>query len=99
MPARKKKTAAKKTKSFEEALWDSANRLRATVESSEFKHVVMSLIFLKFVSDKFEERKAELEAEGQGALSTWWSFTLSRMCSICQRAPFGVIMISYLPDT
>ncbi len=61
----KKKAAPKNNKSFEESLWDSANRLRGSVESSEYKHVVLSLIFLKFVSDKFEERRAELIAEGQ----------------------------------
>lgn len=54
-----------KQKSMEETLWDSANKLRGTVESSEYKHVVLSLIFLKFVSDKFEERKEELSAEGK----------------------------------
>ena len=55
----------KSTKSFEETLWDTANKLRGSVESSEYKHVVLSLIFLKFVSDKFEERRAELVAEGK----------------------------------
>lgn len=60
------KAANKKEKSFEQTLWDTADKLRGTVESSEYKHVVLSLIFLKFVSDKFEERKAELIAEGQG---------------------------------
>ncbi len=54
-----------KHKSMEETLWDSANKLRGTVESSEYKHVVLSLIFLKFASDKFEERRAELIAEGK----------------------------------
>ena len=54
-----------KTKSIEETLWDSANKLRGTVESSEYKHVVLGLIFLKFASDKFEERRAELKAEGK----------------------------------
>ncbi len=49
---------AKKQKSFEETLWDSANKLRGKVESSEYKHVVLGLIFLKFASDKFEKRKA-----------------------------------------
>lgn len=58
-----KKAAAKKTKSMEETLWDSANKLRGTVESSEYKHVVLSLIFLKFASDKFEERRKELIQE------------------------------------
>ena len=60
-----KKATTKKTKSIEETLWDSANKLRGTVESSEYKHVVLSLIFLKFASDKFEERKQELITEGK----------------------------------
>ncbi len=60
-----KKTTTKKQKSIEETLWDSANKLRGTVESSEYKHVVLSLIFLKFASDKFEERKQELIQEGK----------------------------------
>ncbi len=55
----------KKQKSIEETLWDSANKLRGTVESSEYKHVVLSLIFLKFASDKFEERKQVLIDEGK----------------------------------
>lgn len=62
-PMAKKSTV--KTKSIEETLWDSANKLRGTVESSEYKHVVLGLIFLKFASDKFEERRAELKAEGK----------------------------------
>jgi type I restriction enzyme M protein len=55
----------KKTKSIEESLWDSANKLRGSVESSEYKHVVLGLIFLKFASDKFEERRTELLSEGK----------------------------------
>lgn len=60
----KKKAAPKKQKGFEESLWDTANKLRGTVESAEYKHVVLSLIFLKFVSDKFEVRRQELVGEG-----------------------------------
>jgi type I restriction enzyme M protein len=52
-----------KQKSMEETLWESANKLRGTVEPSEYKHVVLSLIFLKFASDKFVERRQELIAE------------------------------------
>lgn len=55
----------KKHKSIEETLWDSANKLRGTVEPSDYKHVVLGLIFLKFASDRFEERKRELIAEGK----------------------------------
>ena len=54
----KKKTAPRKEKSFEESHWETADKLRGSVESSEYKHVILSLIFLKFVSDKFEERRA-----------------------------------------
>ncbi|WP_152184544.1 type I restriction-modification system subunit M [Sulfurimonas indica] len=60
-----KAKASKKQKSMEETLWESANKLRGTVESSEYKHIVLGLIFLKFVSDKFEERKEQLIAEGK----------------------------------
>jgi type I restriction enzyme M protein len=61
-----KKTAAKKKeKSFEETLWDAANKLRGSVESSEYKHIVLSLIFLKFISDTFEKRKQVLIDSGQ----------------------------------
>ncbi|MFH5972364.1 N-6 DNA methylase [Clostridium perfringens] len=59
------KAKTKKEKSMEEALWESANKLRGSVEPSEYKHVVLSLIFLKYVSDKFEERKQELINEGK----------------------------------
>lgn len=59
------KKKLKKEKSIEENLWDSANKLRGTIESSEYKHVVLGLIFLKFASDKFEERRQELIEEGR----------------------------------
>ncbi|MCX5809504.1 MAG: class I SAM-dependent DNA methyltransferase [Proteobacteria bacterium] len=55
-----KQQKKKNVKSIEENLWDSANKLRGTVEPSEYKHVVLGLIFLKFASDKFGERKQEL---------------------------------------
>jgi type I restriction enzyme M protein len=62
-----KATAPKNNKSFEQTLWDTADKLRGSVESSEYKHVVLSLIFLKFVSDKFEARRNELVKEGKQA--------------------------------
>lgn len=63
----KKAAAPKKQKSIEETLWDSANKLRGSIEPSEYKHVVLGLIFLKFISDKFEERREELIVEGKEA--------------------------------
>jgi type I restriction enzyme M protein len=61
----KKESKPKKQKSIEETLWDSANKLRGKVEPAEYKHVVLGLIFLKFVSDKFEKRRQELIEEGK----------------------------------
>ncbi|MGL4939757.1 type I restriction-modification system subunit M N-terminal domain-containing protein, partial [Shewanella sp.] len=63
----KKSSAKKASKGFEETLWDTANQLRGSVESSEYKHVVLSLVFLKFISDKFEAKRAQLIASGQEA--------------------------------
>ena len=63
-PARKKAAAKKVSKSFEQTLWDTADKLRGSVESSEYKHVVLSLIFLKFISDKFEAQRQKLVDEG-----------------------------------
>lgn len=54
-----------KQKSIEETLWESANKLRGSVESAEYKHVVLGLIFLKFASDKFEEHRKKLLSEGK----------------------------------
>jgi type I restriction enzyme M protein len=54
-----------KEKAIEVALWESANKLRGSVESAEYKHVVLGLIFLKFASDKFEEHRKKLIAEGK----------------------------------
>lgn len=53
------------TKPIEETLWQACDKLRGSVEPSEYKHVVLGLIFLKFASDKFEERKAQLIADGK----------------------------------
>ncbi len=45
------------------ALFEAANKLRGSVESAEYKHLVLGLIFLKYISDAFEQRRQQLEAE------------------------------------
>lgn len=54
----------KKEISMEEALWKSADKLRGSVEPAEYKHVVLSLFFLKFASDKFEKQRQKLIDDG-----------------------------------
>ena len=63
--ATKPTAKSKQTTNFEESLWDSANKLRGSVESSEYKHIVLSLIFLKFISDKFEAHRQALLDDGK----------------------------------
>ncbi|MEH7158297.1 type I restriction-modification system subunit M [Neobacillus drentensis] len=48
---------------FEEQLWSMADKLRGSMDSGEYKNVVLGLLFLKYVSDAFEERHAELEED------------------------------------
>mgnify|MGYP003407299080 FL=1 len=52
------------TLGFENQLWEMADKLRGNIESSEYKHVVLGLIFLKYISDAFEEKYNELLKEG-----------------------------------
>jgi len=48
---------------FESKLWQAADKLRNNMDAAEYKHVVLGLIFLKYISDAFEERHAALEAD------------------------------------
>ena len=50
---------------FEAKLWLTADKLRNNMDAAEYKHVVLGLIFLKYISDTFEEHRAKLLA-GQG---------------------------------
>lgn len=56
-------TKAKKEKSMEEALWESCNKMRGSVEPSEYKHVVLSLIFLKYAGDHFDQKREEITSQ------------------------------------
>lgn len=51
------------TLGFEARLWEAANALRGSMDAAEYKHVVLGLIFLKYISDAFEAHRAKLEAE------------------------------------
>lgn len=51
---------------FEDKLWLAADKLRGSMDASEYKHVVLGLIFLKFVSDSFNDKYEELVCEAAG---------------------------------
>jgi type I restriction enzyme M protein len=68
VPPRAKKSKQSEPLGFEDVLWKAADKLRGSMDSSEYKHVVLGLIFLKYVEDAFEERRGilrgELDADG-----------------------------------
>ena len=51
---------------FEKQIWDAACVLRGNMDASEYKGVVLGLIFLKYISDRFEDKHKALVAEGDG---------------------------------
>ena len=48
---------------FEEKLWQAADKLRRSMDAAEYKNVALGLIFLKYVSDSFEEKYEELKQD------------------------------------
>ena len=66
--AKKSRTNSGANIGYEAELWQMADALRGSMDAAEYKHVVLGLIFLKYISDAFEEVHANLEAErDQGA--------------------------------
>ena len=64
----KSSTTNTATLGFEQQLWAAADALRGSMDAAEYKHVVLGLIFLKYISDAFEEQHARLTTErAQGA--------------------------------
>ncbi len=64
------KKKAKVEEPIEKQLWKAADKLRKNIDAAEYKHIVLGLIFLKYISDSFEELHAKLvagEGEYEGA--------------------------------
>ncbi len=73
--ARSKKSSSNSSANigFEAKLWLTADKLRSNMDAGEYKHVVLGLIFLKYISDSFEEKHGQLVKEsGAIAFAKWW---------------------------
>lgn len=55
--------AKKKEIKLEDALWKSADKLRKNIDAAEYKHIVLGLIFLRYISDSFMQKYEELLKE------------------------------------
>ena len=62
---------------FEEKLWLGADKLRGSMDASEYKHIILGLIFLKYISDKFVERQEWLFHETKTPGSEYHTMNLS----------------------
>ena len=76
---------------FEKQIWDAACVLRGNIDASEYKSVVLGLIFLKYISDRFEEKYQELLAEGDGFEEDIDEYTSEGIFFVPANARWGVI--------
>lgn len=59
-------------KNLEKTLWAAADKLRSNMDAAEYKHVVLGLIFLKYISDAFSVRYEQLKLELEDSGSEWY---------------------------
>jgi type I restriction enzyme M protein len=76
---------------FEREIWKAADLLRGNIDASEYKSVVLGLIFLKYISDKFEELYARLQAEGDGFEEDKDAYSAEGVFFVPQNARWSVI--------
>lgn len=76
---------------FEKQIWDVACVLRGNIDASEYKSVVLGLIFLKYISDRFEAKYQELVAEGDGFEEDKDEYTAENIFFVPENARWSVI--------
>lgn len=76
---------------FEQQIWSAADKLRGNMDASEYKNVVLGLIFLKYISDKFEQRYQELVEEGEGFEEDRDEYAYKSIFFVPQEARWSVI--------
>ena len=76
---------------FEKQIWDAACVLRGNMDASEYKSVVLGLIFLKYISDRFDEKYQALVAEGDGFEEDIDEYTSEGIFFVPENARWNVI--------
>ena len=98
-----KQTDTGATTGYETELWAMADALRGSMDAAGYKHVVLGLIFLKYISDAFEERHATVLAEWGEEAAEIATSTSPRTSSGCRRTirlarPRSCITLSSQPS-
>ena len=76
---------------FEKQIWDAACVLRGNIDASEYKSVVLGLIFLKYISDRFEAKYKELHEEGDGFEEDQDEYTAENIFFVPENARWSAI--------
>ena len=76
---------------FEKQIWDAACVLRGNIDASEYKSVVLGLIFLKYISDRFEAKYKELVEEGDGFEEDQDDYTAENIFFVPENARWSAI--------
>ena len=76
---------------FEKQIWDAACVLRGNLDASEYKSVVLGLIFLKYISDRFDEKYQQLVDEGDGFEEDVDEYTSEGIFFVPENARWSVI--------
>jgi type I restriction enzyme M protein len=76
---------------FEKQIWEAGNEMRGNIDASEYKQVVLGLIFLKYISDKFDSRYQCLVEEGDGFEEDRDEYTAERIFWVPQGARWDEI--------
>ncbi len=84
---------------LEDALWAAANQLRSNMDAAEYKHVVLGLLFLKYVSDKFEYQRAKLESLVRDETSDYFMPTAAaRQMVLDDRDEYTAAGVFWVPE-
>jgi type I restriction enzyme M protein len=79
--------------------WDTANLLRKNLDAAEYKHIVLGLVFLKYVSDSFEERRTELEQQFSDPKSdTYKKDEKRRAEALRERDYYKAVNVFWVPE-
>lgn len=83
---------------FEKQIWDAVCVLRGNIDASEYKSVVLGLIFLKYISDRFETYK-ELVEEGDGFEEDKGEYTAENIFFVPENVRWNVIVaVAHMPE-
>src|SRR5258708_39643938 len=84
---------------FEQKLWAAADKLRGHMDAADYKHVVLGLIFLKYISDAFEEHRNNLEQQiSDPANELYIDKALDRYATLEDRDEYTAANIFWVPQ-